>query len=188
MTTFGIILRGVMPGIADPETGLSVFFQQNIGAVATGLIAADVFATIASTSNGLLIAMAQAANHDLIPLIPGRQMTKVPLAVSTLLIGAITMVVSIVIHGTVVTIALSSVSMMGAGLAAAVMIKVMHWPHTAFSLFCIIILGLVSAAMWKYFGYGSVLNEAAIGITVGLAANWLILRITAARTLPSSPV
>lgn len=36
MTVFGLVLRGVMPGIDDPETGLSVFFQTNIGALLTG--------------------------------------------------------------------------------------------------------------------------------------------------------
>jgi len=181
MTVFGIMLRGVMPEIADPEAGLSIFFQQKLGAVATGLIAADVFATIASTSNGLLIAMAQAVNHDLIPTLLGKQPEKLPLALSTLLIGAMTMTVSMMIHGTVVTVALSSVSMMGAGLAGAVMIKVMRWPHTAFSLLCVIVCGLISAAGWKYFGYDSTFNEAGIGIFVGLAVNWLVLRINALR-------
>src|SRR5262245_2248755 len=51
MTVFGVILRGVMPGISDPETGLSVFFHKHMGALLTGIIVADVFATIASTSN-----------------------------------------------------------------------------------------------------------------------------------------
>ncbi len=59
MTVFGMALRGVMPAIADPETGLSLFHRSNTGPLITGIIAADVFATIAATSNSLLVALAQ---------------------------------------------------------------------------------------------------------------------------------
>lgn len=175
MTVFGVVLRGVMPGIADPETGLSVFFQQNLGAVATGIIAADVFATIASTSNGLLVAMAQAANYDLLPKTVGGRPVRVPLALTTLAIGALTMLVSMLIHGTVVTMALSSVSMMGAGLAGAVMIKVMKWRHTGASLLSAICIGLLSAIVWKYSGMGAFLNESGVGMASALLTNWLVV-------------
>lgn len=59
MTLFGVLLRGVMPGISDPEAGLSVFFTSNLGPIVTGIVA-DIFATIAATSNSLLVAMVQA--------------------------------------------------------------------------------------------------------------------------------
>ncbi len=174
MTVFGIILRGVLPGIPDPETGLSIFFEKDLGTVATGIIAADVFATIASTSNGLLIAMTQAVTHDLLPRTLSVRSPRIPLPVATAVIGLTTMIVSVLIHGTVVTLALSSVSMMGAGLAPAVVIKLMRWRHTALSLLFAICGGILSAVLWKYSGMAAIVNEAAIGITVGLVTNWLL--------------
>ena len=174
MTAFGMLLRGVMPGLADPEAGLSIFFQSNINAVATGIIVADVFATIASTSNGLLIAMAQAVSHDLLPSFSDKHGARIPFAVITLFVGACTMVVSVLIHGTVVSLALSSVSLMGAGLAAAVMIKIMGWKHSAMSLACAMCVGLASAVAWKYTGMGTYINESGIGMISGLAVNWLL--------------
>ncbi|MGP0104051.1 sodium:solute symporter family transporter [Rhodoblastus sp.] len=174
MTVFGLVLRGVMPGIADPETGLSVFFQKNIGAVLTGLIVADVFATIAATSNGLLIAMSQAVTHDLLPKLFGKSDFRIPPSVTTLVIGLTTMLLSISLHGSVVSVALSSISLIGAGLAAAVMIKVMNWRHSAASLLGAIATGVCSAILWKQFGMSGYFNEAGIGMTVGLAANFLI--------------
>lgn len=169
MTVFGMLLRGVMPGLADSETGLSAFFQSNVNAVATGIIVADVFATIASTSNALLIAMAQAVMHDLLPR-PTRE--RASFAALTLFVGGCTMAVSVLIHGTVVSLALSSVSLMGAGLAAAVMIKIMDWKHNATSLALSILAGLASAIAWKYTGMGDYINESGIGIASGLAVNW----------------
>jgi Na+/proline symporter len=180
MTVFGIILRGVSPNILDPETGLSVFFQQHLGAVATGIIVADVFATIASTSNGLLVAMSQAVVHDLIPRISGGRALRIPFSVITVAIGLCTMVASVLIDGTVVSLALSSVSMMGAGLAAAVMIRIMRWYYTAGSLLCTICTGIAAAALWKYAGMTNYLNEAAAGIACGLAANWIFMGISLA--------
>lgn len=174
MTVFGILLRGVMPGISDPEAGLSIFFKNNINEVATGIIVADVFATIASTSNGLLIAMAQAVTHDLIPRFSTKHGRRIPLGAITLMIGMVTMCVSAVIQGTVLTLALSSVSLMGAGLAAPVMVKIMGWNHTTSSLACAISVGLVSAIAWKYSGMATYVNEAGIGMISGLAANWLL--------------
>lgn len=174
MTIFGILLRGVMPGISDPEAGLSIFFKTNMTEVATGIIVADVFATIASTSNGLLVAMAQAVTHDLIPRSSTTRGRYVSLAPITLIIGLLTMIVSSVIHDTVVTLALSSISLMGAGLAAAVMVKIMGWSHTASSLACAISVGLASAIAWKYSGMATYFNEAGIGMISGLAANCLL--------------
>jgi len=168
MTGFGVLLRGVMPGIADPETGLSVFFQHNLGAIPTGIIAADVFATIAATSNGILIAMAQAANFDLFANLTGRRPTAFSIATTTIVVGAITMLISMGIHGTVVNMALSSVSLMGAGIAGAMIIKVFWWPHTAVSLLFSICAGILSAVIWKYTGMAASLNEAAIGIPIAL--------------------
>lgn len=124
MTIFGVVLRGAMPGIADAETGLSVFFQKNLGPVLTGIIVADVFATIAATANALLVAMAQAITHDITPCLLGGRLIPNNLAIATFVIGLITMLISMFIHGTVVTVALSSVSLLAAGIGAAVMIKI----------------------------------------------------------------
>ncbi|NJO12548.1 MAG: hypothetical protein HC872_02775 [Gammaproteobacteria bacterium] len=54
MTLFGTLLRGVMPQVSDPESGLSEFFMKNVNPLLAGIIIADVFATIAATANALL--------------------------------------------------------------------------------------------------------------------------------------
>lgn len=174
MTAFGILLRGVMPDVSDPETGLSIFFQNNINAVATGIIVADIFATIAATSNSILIAMTQVMIYDLIPKVSNKLGQKIPFAAVTFSIGILTMIISVLINTTVLTLALSSVSLLGAGLAAAVIVKVMKWNHSATSLACAITMGFISAIVWKYMGMSAYLNEAGIGMACGLTVNWLM--------------
>ncbi|NQU58431.1 MAG: hypothetical protein HQ513_14455 [Rhodospirillales bacterium] len=177
MTLFGVILRGVMPDIADPEAGLSVFFTQNLGPIITGIIVADIFATIAATSNSLLVAMAQAVTYDLLPKRIRQKRHTLWLTIIIFFLGLLTMAASLKIsgHGTVFGLAIASVSLMGAGLAAPVMVKVMGWNRSGPSLLFSIIAGLGAAIAWKYAGFGGQLNEAAVGIVAGMAVNWLVV-------------
>lgn len=177
MTLFGVLLRGVMPNIPDPETGLSTFFQTHLGPILTGIIVADVFATIAATSNGIIIAMSQTIIYDI-----GRKMlgydwsqkeSERYMTVATVAIGLSTMLISLVLHGSVLDLALSSVALMGSGLAAAVIIKVFNWRHSSLSIFIAIICGLAASILWKLFGFSNYMNEAAIGIVIGLSANFI---------------
>jgi sodium/proline symporter len=182
MTVFGIILRGVQPNIIDPETGLSLFFQTSVGVVATGIIFADVFATIASTSNGLLVAISQVLRRDLLgQILKDRQHSLWVMSASILCLGLVTVALSLVLPGNVFSLAVAAVSQIGAGLAGAVMIKVFDWRHTSCSLLASIIAGAASGAIWALAGLGAWMNEAAIGIVASLAINRLLSGGYAAR-------
>ena len=172
MTGFGMVLRGVMPGLADPEMGLSVFFQEKVNAFATGIIAADIFATIASTTNGLLIATSQAVVHDLLRAAHKRLLFDAV----TVVVGIVSIAVSYATQGTVLSLALGSVALLGAALAPAVMIKVLDWRHTVGSLAAAIVVGVAAAIAWKMSGAGATMNEAGVGMAAGLATNWLLAR------------
>jgi sodium/proline symporter len=169
MTAFGVALRGVMPKIADPETGLSLFFQLHIPAVITGVIFADVFATIASTSNGLLVAITQALRRDLFSFLFGiKRLPTVLSMLLTLLIGMASIGLSFVLPGNVFSIAIDAVSKIGAGLAGPVMIKAFGWRHTGPSLFFAILAGIGAGFLWIALGLSSIFNEAGIGIVTSL--------------------
>ena len=177
MMVFGALLRGVMPSLADPETGLRIFFQTYTNALLTGLILAHVFATNAATSNGLLITMAQTITHNLVPRAYRDRNLRRSLFIAILLMGLVSVLVSAAMHGSAYNVALSSMPLMGAGLAAAVMIKVLGWRHSAASLLCAIIGGIFIAVLWQQSGLGTFLYEAGIGTAGGLIINWLTVRV-----------
>lgn len=174
MTGFGILLRGVTPGISDPETGLSLFFQQNMGAILTGIILADVYATIAGTSNAILVAISQSIMRDLWPATTTDRRWIGTLMI--VLVGFITIALSIVIPGNVFSIALFSVAMIASGLAGPMIIKVFGWAHSGASMFFAIVTGFLAAFLWKLSGLGGVFNEAGVGIACSLLVNWVIVR------------
>jgi Na+/proline symporter len=174
MTLFGTLLRGVMPQVSDPEAGLSEFFMKNVHPLLAGIIIADVFATIAATANALLVSMAQAVAFDILSFTRSSVLKRIPLYRVTLLMGAITLIASITIEGSVMSLVVASVSMLGAGLAPAVMIKVMGWRHTPLSLLVAMLCGLASALAWRYSGLGAHFNESGVGLAIGLLANALV--------------
>ncbi len=170
MTIFGIALRGIMPAIPDPEAGLSLFFRTNMGPILTGLIVADIFATIAATSNSLLVAMAQTAKFDVIEILTSRAP---PLWPIVLLLGIVSMAISVNLDSSVVSLVLSSISLLGAALAPAMMVRVLGWRRSGGSVIAAMLAGFAAAALWKFLGFGAILNEAAPGILAGLSANFL---------------
>jgi sodium/proline symporter len=186
MTVFGMALRGVMPGIADPEMGLSLFHRSNTGPIITGIISADVFATIAATSNSLLVAMAQTASRDLFTRAHETRRKAEELWPAVAALGALTMIVSLNLHSTVVDLALSSVSLMGAGLAPAMLIRVLDWRRTDASLIVTVAVGTLAAIVWRLLGLSGIMNEAAPGIAMALLVNFVIARLM--RTATNAPL
>ncbi|MEO6567555.1 MAG: hypothetical protein ABIO94_02230 [Opitutaceae bacterium] len=181
MTIFGVMLRGVMPHIVDPEAGLSAFFESKTGPVLTGIIVADVFATIAATSNALLVAMGQTVSHDLAPRIMGRS-KPLPLAPVCFIIGCATMLLSLMLQTTVMTLALWSVALIGAGLAPAVMVRVLGWRCSDYSLIASVIVGVATAIIWRFAGLNAAVNEALPGIALGLVVNYVVVRVGKLKT------
>ena len=175
MTLFGVLLRGVMPDLSDPEAGLSLFFASHTNQIITGIIVADIFATIAATSNSLLVAMAQSVIHDVLPKQKRNSSNKVMMTLVVIFLGGLTMLGALYLNdkSSVFDLAIASVSLLAAGLAAPVLVKVMRLKHTAPSLVLSICFGISSALLWKFSGYSSLLNEAAIGMIVGFATNWV---------------
>ncbi len=176
MTVFGLILRGIMPNLDDPEAGLSIFFVNYFGPILAGVIVADIFSTIAATSNSLLVAMAQTIRHDLSGFIH-RRLEKLPFFVFSSILGIATMVFSLTVKGTVLDLAVSSISIMGAGLAPAIMVKVLGWRNTETSILAAILMGLIAAVLWKMSGYAGFVNEAAPGIFIGLITNFVVATV-----------
>jgi Na+/proline symporter len=166
MTAFGMLLRGVMPEISDPEAGFGIFFRSQTGPVLTGLISADIFATIAATTNSLLVVMAQTFRFDLI----GRQEQagRTRLWPFTLMIGLITMLLSLTLDSSVFSLAIASVSLLGAAIAPTMAVRLFGYKLAGTTMAVSIVAGFGAALAWKFFGYDAVLNEALPGMIAGL--------------------
>jgi Na+/proline symporter len=184
MMIFGALLRGVMPAITDPQLGLSVFFHTKTNAILTGFILVHVFVTNAAASNALLVTMAQTITHNIVPRAFRDRNLGRCLLLAILFVGAVSILVAAAMHGSAYDVAFSAMPLMGAGLAAGVMIKVLGWPHSAASLLCAVLGGITAAVVWHLLGFGSFINEPGIGTAGGLLINGLVFKIFGSRTTP----
>ncbi|MFN2400642.1 MAG: hypothetical protein ABR543_18695 [Gemmatimonadaceae bacterium] len=84
------------------------------------------------------------------------------------------MAVSLNLSSTVANLALTSVSLMGAGLAPAMAVRVLGWRYTGRSLLMSVLAGIAVATVWRTTGNGAWLNEAAPGMFIGLVVNFVV--------------
>jgi Na+/proline symporter len=179
MTVFGILLRGVMPGLTDPEQGLSLFFAARMNPLIAGIIFADIFATLAATANGILVVVAQILRRNLAPLaMRGRG------GFTVIALGAFSIALSTLLPPSVAQIVIASNSLMGAGLGGVVMIRAMGWRVTGPSLLAAILTGFFSGLGWRLAGLSDYFNESAVGLVAALAVNALLSDCVAAKKKP----
>lgn len=171
MTVFGAVLRGVMPGLEDPESGLVVFFDTVAHPIVAGVIFAYIYAIVGSTANSIIVAVSQSIRRDLLPGGPGGPKERSTPLWIVAAVGIATIVLSFVLAGNVFTIAAGAFSKMGAAIAAPVAIKVFRFRHDATSLTLAVLSGLAAAYVWEALGLAAVLNEAGVGMVVGLLVN-----------------
>jgi len=124
------------------------------------------------------VALAQTVSRDLFGRIHDHRHNAEELWPLIALLGAATMVVSLHLHSTVVDLALASVSLMGAGLAPAMLIRLLNWRRTDTSLIVVVLVGTGTAALWRYLGLSGLMNEAAPGIILALSANFMVARLS----------
>lgn len=181
MTLFGVVLRGVVPQMPDAEQGLSIFFRDQVGGVLAGIVFADVFATIASTSNGIIVAISQIIRLDMLNVNQRQRQKTTQNIFVTGAVGLSTVLIAVWLPSSVFELAVDSVAIIGAALAGPVAIKILGWPCHDRSILAAIVGGSCAAVLWKLSPLGSSFNEAGIGMVVGVLANRTVWALTKER-------
>ncbi|MBX9460717.1 MAG: hypothetical protein KL785_06060, partial [Brevundimonas sp.] len=114
------------------------------------------------------MALAQTVRHDVIAA--GRPVRDERLWVLTLSLGALTMVVSLAATGSVFGLAITSVSLLGAGIAPAMACRLLGWRPSLPALMATVVMGFGVAAGWLALGLSAIINEAAPGMAAGFLA------------------
>lgn len=172
MTVFGVILRGISPGLNDPEAGLAIFVSSAMPAVLAGIIIADIFGVIASTANSILIALSHTIKHDLLKRLALGNFFSI--TILSFVFGILTLIIAYNASSSVASVSIAAISFIAAGLAGPVMIKILSWKHSVISLLIAMFVGICTSVAWSLFGYSSFMNEAAIGILISLLTNRIV--------------
>lgn len=185
MTLFGMLLKGLIPELEDPEQGLSIFIGEYFPPIIVGVLIADIFGVIASTANSILISACISFKND---ILQKKKLKTNSLGFTLIVIstGLITMLVSIWGSGNVFDLALKSVSLIGAGIAVPVVIKVLDIKHSEVSMLLAIVSGTVAAILWSLFGYSQFINEAFTGMFSGFIVNYFVYKLSRFSSLKGS--
>lgn len=174
MTLFGLFLKGLMPNLSDPETGLNAFVQVYMHAIVAGIILADVFAIIASTANSLLISLYHTVVQDLLSSF--KKLSNFSPTVMIIVLGLLSFLMSLTLSGSVASIIMRVVSLVSSCLAVQVGIKLFKIPHNGASLFTSILVGLGTSLTWILFGFSEILNEAVVGMFASWLTNYTVFK------------
>jgi hypothetical protein len=74
--------------------------------------------------------------------------------------------------------------LMGAGLAPAMLIRVLNWRRTDTSLIVTVAVGTLAAIVWRLLGLSGIINEAAPGIALALSVNFVLARLMRTANAP----
>lgn len=154
-----------------PVVRLRVRRLRRFRPIVAGLIFAYIYAIIGSTANSIIVAVSQSIRRDLLPGGSGERKERATPFWIIGAVGIVTILLSFVLAGNVFSIATGAFSKMGAAIAAPSAIKVFGFRHDATSLTLAVLSGLAAAYVWEALGLAALLNEAGIGMAVGILVN-----------------
>lgn len=176
-TLFGVLLKGIIPNIIaeQQEQGLAMFITENYSPIFVGILIAGMFATISSTADSFLISTSNSIKKD---VLSSNISSKINAVVITFLVGLISVFLAVYLSdSSVLKIAMTAVTYLGACIAPAMIIKLLNFKHSSYSLVLAIISGLLSALIWQYYfdfskyvgdSFFETLNIAFVGIISSL--------------------
>lgn len=176
MTIFGILLKGIEPNLADPEAGFGIYFREHAHWLVTGIIIADIFATVAATTNSVIITLAQTVVYDLFKL-KSIEDRSLPIILASLVIGIITLLLSIYSNQSVSSLAINAAGYMAAALAPAMLLRLIDKAYSQWQQVITILIGGTTSIIWVEIGFNSTINQALPGMLLGIAYGLTHLKI-----------
>jgi len=169
MALIGIIAKLLMPELADAETALPVLAKTYFPDYIIGAVFAAMIATILSSVDSLLVASASALTVDFGLDKKVSQEKKILLyRVSIIVIGLLTLLMSIFMEATVFSAALFAATVLTASIGSAMVLLVLNLTRSSTTIFIAVFVGLTTAILWRIMGYDSVVNDGLVGFVVAL--------------------
>ena len=183
MALFGLMMKVLLPDIADPEQALPLFAKANLHPVFAGAIMAGIFAAVASTLDAQLLVLSSAIGVDLTPNFYRRMTEKYGVkyqALVTVVVAVVMAFVAIAIVGstTVFTLIVFSATALGVTIGLAMFISILGWRTSTLAMSTSVLLALMVALIWRYYlGLSDYLIEALPAFLTGIIAHQLLIKV-----------
>nr|VFJ96749.1 MAG: sodium/proline symporter [Candidatus Kentron sp. H]VFJ97850.1 MAG: sodium/proline symporter [Candidatus Kentron sp. H]VFK03275.1 MAG: sodium/proline symporter [Candidatus Kentron sp. H] len=178
MILFGMTCRVLIPDISDPEQALPLYAIRNFHPVFAGIVLAGVFSIIASTADSLLLVCSSALARDISPILHRKMSNRYGVRYEqsmTLLVGILTVIITLTISGTVFSVILFAVGAVASSLGPAMLITLTERRTHYIALSMAMLTGLITAILWRMMGYSEIVYEIFPGFITALSVHELVM-------------
>jgi sodium/proline symporter len=174
-TGVGMLSRLYLPELQglDPELALPTIAIQLLPPVLVGLILAGIFAATMSTADALVLACSSALTHDLMP----RRLEKTwEIKSMTLVVTLLALLIALAETQSVFNLVILTWSTLAAAFGPLLFILVRQHPVDERLALIMMVLGIGTAWIWRYFELHEDIYEGMPGMLAGLAGYFLLRR------------
>lgn len=150
----------------DKELALPELAQTMLPEVLVGVILAGIFAGTISTADSLVLSCTASLSRDIFPKY--RESYRF-LKAATVFTTALALGIALFGSKSVFDLVLFAITIMGAGFAPLLIVRVMKWPITPTFAFMMMVVGLSAGIGWRLMGYHAHVYDALPGIVAALA-------------------
>ena len=150
----------------DKELALPELAQSMLPDVLVGVILAGIFAGTISTADSLILSCTASVSRDIFPKYKESYRF---LKLATVGVTALALAIALSGSKSVFDLVLFSITIMGAGFAPLMIVRVMNWPITPIWAFCMMVVGLGTGIYWRVLGYHAHVYDALPGIVAAFS-------------------
>ncbi len=181
MCIIGIIAKILIPELADAETALPILATTYFPSYLIEAVFVAMIATILSSVDSLLVSSASTLTIDfgLDDKTP-KEKKLLLYRLSIIFVGILTLLMSLFMESTVFGAALFAATILAASIGSAMVLVILNLTNSSNTLLIAILVGLVTAILWRILGYHSIVSDGLVGfiaaMTVSLGYEKLILK------------
>ena len=178
MVLFGVICRVLIPEIDDPEKALPFYAMHHFDPWLVGIILAGIFSVIASTADSQILVCSSALAKDISPTWYQKMSQKYGMRYQqwmTVLVGVLVFIATLSISSTVFALVLFAVGALTSSLGTAMLITLLKRRSHYLALTIAMLVGLITAIIWRILGYHDVVFEGFPGFIIALLVHELLM-------------
>jgi sodium/proline symporter len=171
-TSVGLLSRLYLPEIGsfDAELALPTMAQQLLPPVLVGLILAGIFAATLSTADSLILSSSAAFTHDLLPSSIERPFL---IKASTMGVTMLALTWALLSAQSVFAMVLMAWSGLASAFVPLLVVQILGGRPSQSTAIAMMIMGIGSALLWRYFGLNNMVYEGLPGICAGVLTYFL---------------
>ena len=179
MLLFGVICRAIFPNLQDPEQALPLYAIEHFNPFFVGIVLAGIFSVIASSADSQLLVCSSALARDISPYLYRKMSGKYGVKYEqgmTFLVGVLAVIVSLAVSSTVSSVILFASGAVAGSLGPAMLIILIKRRTHYLALSSTILVGLLTAIIWRILGFNSVVYEICPAFIISLVVHELLMR------------